>query len=215
LETIVKKLYEGMFLVDAAEAAADWGSVETNIRNILEKAEAEIISLRKWDERKLAYEINKKSRGTYILCYFRADGRRISDIERDVQLSEQIMRVLILCAEHITQEDIEKDTPITRAEKENQKAVEAAAEKTKAEQVNAQGSSEKMQDEMVEVHQEAAGESGETEQTAEKSPDEEHSVTAEPAAADVSESEQTEKPETENGPAQANEEAGKETDDKL
>jgi len=93
------KLYEAMFLVDSAEATTDWDGVTTAIKSILEKAEAEIVSIRKWDDRKLAYEINGKGKGVYILCYFRAGGSRLRDIERDVQLSERIMRVLILCAE--------------------------------------------------------------------------------------------------------------------
>jgi len=99
LETVVnKKLYEAMFLVDSAQAV-DLDAVNATIKNILEKTEAEIVSIKKWDECKLAYEINGKTRGTYILCYFRARGKRILEIQRDVQLSEQIMRVLILSAE--------------------------------------------------------------------------------------------------------------------
>ena len=116
-----KKMYEGMFLVDSAEAGANWDGVIAAIRRILEKAEVEIVSIRKWDDRKLAYEIKGKARGTYILCYFRADGQRNQDIEKAVQLSEKIIRVLILSAEQMTAEDIEKDTPAIRAEKEKDK----------------------------------------------------------------------------------------------
>jgi small subunit ribosomal protein S6 len=101
------KLYEAMFLVDSAEATTDWDGITTAIKNILEKASAEIVSIRKWDDRKLAYEINGKSKGTYILCYFRAEGSKLRDIERDIQLSERIMRALILCAEHRQIKDIE------------------------------------------------------------------------------------------------------------
>jgi small subunit ribosomal protein S6 len=100
-------LYEAMFLVDSAEATTDWDGVTATIKNILEKAGAEIVSIRKWDDRKLAYEINGKGKGTYILCYFRAAGSKLRDIERDIQLSERIMRVLILCAEHRQAEDVE------------------------------------------------------------------------------------------------------------
>jgi len=122
LKTVAKnKLYEGMFLVDSAQTGADWEGVITTIRTILRKAEAEIVSLRKWDDRRLAYDINGKSRGTYILCYFKADGERIQEIEKAVQLSEQIMRVLILSAEHLTADDIEKDTPATKVEREKEK----------------------------------------------------------------------------------------------
>jgi small subunit ribosomal protein S6 len=115
LDTITKKLYEAMFLVDSSKAASDWDGVQTGIKNILERVDAEIVSVRKWDERRLAYDINGHSRGTYILCYFRADGKGIRDIERAAQLSEQIMRVLILSAEG-REKDIEEDTPVMPAE---------------------------------------------------------------------------------------------------
>jgi small subunit ribosomal protein S6 len=134
LKTIAKKLYEAMFLVDSAEAAADWDGVNATIRKILERAGADIVSVRKWDERRLAYQVNGKERGTHILCYFRADGESITGIERDVQLSERIMRVLILCADHMSPEDVEKDTPVERVEKRLKKASRDAAKKQKAEQ---------------------------------------------------------------------------------
>ena len=44
-------------------------------------------------------------------------GDKIRDIEKTVQLSEQIMRVLILNAERLTAKDIEKETPAAIAEK--------------------------------------------------------------------------------------------------
>ena len=130
METAVKnKLYEGMFLIDSALASTDWYGTLATIRTILEKAGTEIVSMRKWDERKLAYDIKGKSRGTYILCYFKADGDRIQDIEKAVTLSEKIIRVLILNAERFTQEDIDKDTPAMKAEKEKQKAPKATTVK--------------------------------------------------------------------------------------
>ncbi len=106
LEATVKRLYEGMFLVDSAQAAAEWDGVLEAIRTVLDRAGAEIVSMKKWDECRLAYEIRGTSRGTYILTYFKADGQKIREIERDVQLSERIMRVIILNAESRGKEDI-------------------------------------------------------------------------------------------------------------
>jgi len=128
LETVVKKLYEAMFLVDSAKAASDWESVNKTIKTIFKKAQAEVVSIRKWDERILAYQIEGKSRGTYILTYFRASGDNISGIEREVQLSEQLMRVLILNAEHLTDEDINKETPAMRAARKVSQAAQKAEE---------------------------------------------------------------------------------------
>jgi len=137
LETVAKnKLYEGMFLVDSSKAGADWDGIIAAIRTILEKAGAEIDSIRKWDDRRLAYDIKGKSRGTYILSYFRVDGARIRDIEKSVRLSEKIMRVLILSAEKLSPEDIEKETPATKVEmeKEKQKAAKEEAQDAEAKQ---------------------------------------------------------------------------------
>lgn len=109
METVAKRLYEAMFLVDSAQAAADWEGTLSVINNILQRADAEVVSMRKWQERKLAYDIDRKTRGTYILCYFKVDGRRIRGIEKDVQLSEKVMRVLVLTTEKRPAEMIERD----------------------------------------------------------------------------------------------------------
>ncbi|HOK95370.1 MAG TPA: 30S ribosomal protein S6 [Anaerohalosphaeraceae bacterium] len=111
METAVKRLYEGMFLVDSALAAQDWQGIIDEVQHILKRADAEIVSLKKWDERRLCYEIQRKSRGTYILAYFNCPTDKVKGIERDVQLSERILRALILRTDGMTQQDIEKPTP--------------------------------------------------------------------------------------------------------
>ena len=116
METVAKRLYEGMFLVDSAQAAADWDGTLSVISNILQRAEAEVVSMRKWQERKLAYEIDHKTRGTYILCYFKAEGARIAGIEKDVLLSEKVMRVLVLGTEKRPPEMIERDATLAESE---------------------------------------------------------------------------------------------------
>ncbi|MBW8000728.1 MAG: 30S ribosomal protein S6 [Planctomycetes bacterium] len=117
METVTKKLYEGMFLVDSVLAASDWEGVLGFIQSLLDKVGADTISVRKWNENRLAYEINHKSRGTYILTYFRLEGSQVSVLEREVQLTEKLMRVLILNVEHMTEEDLQKATPAEKIEK--------------------------------------------------------------------------------------------------
>jgi small subunit ribosomal protein S6 len=111
LETIEKRLYEALFLVDTAQAASDWDGTVAVIEKILSRADAEVVSMRKWDERPLAYDINKKGRGTYILIYFNGDPLKITTIERDVQLSEKVVRVMILRTDKMSEEQIAGDTP--------------------------------------------------------------------------------------------------------
>jgi small subunit ribosomal protein S6 len=129
LENVTKRLYEALFLVDSAEAASDWQGINDHVKKIIERNEAEILSIRKWDERPLAYPIMGRKRGTYILVYFNALCVKLGAIERDAQLSERILRVIILRGDHITPEDMAKDTPAILAEKHLIKpvAVEIAA----------------------------------------------------------------------------------------
>jgi small subunit ribosomal protein S6 len=131
LDTVVKKLYEGLFLVDSSQAASDWDGVTASIEKALSRADADVVEMKKWDERRLAYDVKGKSRGTYILAYFNCDPLKISGIERDVTLSESIARVLILRTDKMNKDDLEKEVPFVIAERraaEEAVAAQAAAE---------------------------------------------------------------------------------------
>lgn len=99
-------MYEGMFLLPQT-AGADLGGALAHIESILERAGAEIVSVCKWDERRLAYDIKGNKRGLYFLTYFKADRSKIAGIERDCNLSEQLLRAMVLRADHVPTEEIE------------------------------------------------------------------------------------------------------------
>ena len=128
MKTVEKRLYEGLFLVDTAQAASDWDGTVAAIEKMLSRADAEVVSMRKWDERPLAYEINKKGRGTYILTYFNGDPLKITMIERDVQLSEKVVRVMILRTDKMSEEQIAGETPSEVAAREAEAAAARAEE---------------------------------------------------------------------------------------
>lgn len=97
--------YEAMFLISQAQAA-QFGEVISHIRHTLERYHATIIAMRKWDERRLAYEIQKQKRGLYILCYFSCDTKHLGEIERAFNLSENVMRHLVVRADHMTMDQM-------------------------------------------------------------------------------------------------------------
>lgn len=98
--------YEGMFLLGQA-VAADLGGAVEHVKEILTRGHAEIIALRKWDERRLAYEIAGQKRGLYLLVYFNAPNDQLAHIERDCNLSEKILRSLVLRCDHLTVEEMQ------------------------------------------------------------------------------------------------------------
>ena len=107
------KTYEGMFLLDAG--AGDFQAASEPVRAVLERYQAEVLALKPWDERKLAYEVEGRKRGLYALVYFKAPTGSIAEIEHDCQLSDQILRVMILRRERLTEEEIKAETPATGA----------------------------------------------------------------------------------------------------
>ncbi len=103
--------YEALFLLNANYATGSWDAAKSEVEHILHRANAEILHLRKWDERRLAYEISGNKRGVYVLAFFKCEGPKVAGIERDVQLSENIIRVLVLKADHLALKDIEAMQP--------------------------------------------------------------------------------------------------------
>lgn len=97
--------YEAMCLIPQAAAADLNGAIE-HLTAILNKNHARIVAIKKWDERRLAYEINKQKRGIYVLAYFQADPANLAGVERDFNLSEQVLRSLVVRADHLTEEEM-------------------------------------------------------------------------------------------------------------
>src|SRR4051812_1801020 len=103
--------YEALFLLNPSYATGSWDAAKAEVEHILHRANAEILHVRKWDERRLAFEILGQKRGVYVLAFFKAEGPKVAGIERDVQLSENILRCIVLKAEHLALKDVEAMQP--------------------------------------------------------------------------------------------------------
>ena len=56
-----KRTYEGLFLLDAAQP--DFEAASRPVRALLERYQADVLSIKPWDERRLAYEIQRATVG--------------------------------------------------------------------------------------------------------------------------------------------------------
>lgn len=75
-----------------------------------------------WGKRRLAYEINKKTEGIYVVVEFTADAATTAELDRQLNLSEAVLRTKVLRAdEGIAQ----------RAEQAKRDAAKAARAATK------------------------------------------------------------------------------------
>jgi ribosomal protein S6 len=181
-EETVLKTYEGMFLVDAGNPNFD-EAVEP-VRHVLQRNGAELRQVKKWDERRLAYEIKGRRRGLYVLTYFDTDPASISQIENDVKLNEQIVRALILSGENLSEETMAQATPAEQSQAEEAEKAEKAEAEAKAEQ-KGEGETEAKPEAEVKPEAEAKAEpaaEAESKPEAETKPTPAGSSEAQPAA---------------------------------
>jgi small subunit ribosomal protein S6 len=156
------RLYECMFLLSQAEAA-NLAAALDHINEILARGQVDVLAIKKWDERRLAYEIDKQKRGVFILCYFKATGEAIDRIERDSAMSEHVMRVMVVRADHMTEDQAraadDRDNLMNEARLRSEKAATAQAEQKTGARLGAPTKEEMGQTEEVqEAQAEAAGE---------------------------------------------------------
>ena len=111
-------LYEGMFVMDNRQANRDWDGSLEKLKGMLTKHGAELVRAEKWGERKLAYEMEGRRRGTYMLMYFNATGTAANQIYRECELSDLMLRALIVKIEKMPSEESmrnpEEVTPSSR-----------------------------------------------------------------------------------------------------
>lgn len=65
-------------------------------RDLLKQNGAEKVSMEVWGKRRLAYQILKFQDGIYILTHYTGDGSQVAIIERDMRLSEDVIRYLTM-----------------------------------------------------------------------------------------------------------------------
>ncbi len=116
-----KNLYEALFLMTQESVSAGMSSCIDHVKGLLDRAEADILTLHKWEERRLAYDIDSQKRGTYLIAYFRADGVKLNGLDRDCNLSESVLRVMV------TRPDYMGDEEIATVIKEGQESLSASA----------------------------------------------------------------------------------------
>lgn len=93
---MAKNVYEGLFIFDSNRYGRDPAGVSGQVAELVTKMGGEMIVSRLWEERRLAYPINGQRKGTYWLTYFKIDSAQLSAMEREFQLSESILRSLML-----------------------------------------------------------------------------------------------------------------------
>ena len=88
--------YELLFILDPAMDEAARNQMIETVKGIInaddEAGEADL-----WGAKKLAYPINKKKDGFYVLIPFKASAELPKELDRRLKISDNCMRHIIVC----------------------------------------------------------------------------------------------------------------------
>ncbi|CAM3443128.1 30S ribosomal protein S6 [Stackebrandtia soli] len=88
--------YEIMVILDPdLEERQVTPSLETFL-NVIRESGGSVEKLDVWGRRRLAYEMNKKSEGIYAVVDLQAEPAAVAEMDRQMRLSESVMRTKIL-----------------------------------------------------------------------------------------------------------------------
>ncbi|MDO8885597.1 30S ribosomal protein S6 [Candidatus Oleimmundimicrobium sp.] len=88
--------YELMVIVDSTLDAETSEKVITKINKLIEKNGGKVSKSEKWGRKKLAYPIKKYNEGDYHLVTFEGESETVSELERVLRITDQILRIMIV-----------------------------------------------------------------------------------------------------------------------
>lgn len=88
--------YELLFILDPAMDEAARNQMIDTVKGII-NADGEAGEANLWGAKKLAYPINKKKDGFYVLIPFKASAELPKELDRRLKISDNCMRHIIVC----------------------------------------------------------------------------------------------------------------------
>jgi len=91
--------YELIYVIDTAMEESARNELIARFNGMIEKDGGKVEKVEEWGKRRLAYAINYKTEGYYVLVNFTANAELPREIERVMQINESILRYLTVKVE--------------------------------------------------------------------------------------------------------------------
>ena len=87
--------YEVLYIIDSAVEEQAKDALTERFANLVTSNGGEVLEVNKWGLKKLAYPINFKKDGYYVLMTFNADVDLPAELERQLRITDGVMRFLV------------------------------------------------------------------------------------------------------------------------
>ncbi|MEM8557644.1 MAG: 30S ribosomal protein S6 [Bacteroidota bacterium] len=91
-----RPMYELMYVINPVLSDDQTKNMVERVHTYLRENEADVVSTEELGSQRLAYPIQKKRNGYYVVVNFRAEGTLIAKLERALQINDDILRHLVL-----------------------------------------------------------------------------------------------------------------------
>lgn len=91
--------YEAFYIVAGSHTDEEVQKIATHFKEVVEKNGGSVETAEKWKKRKLAYEINGHRDGNYILMHFEAPSPVPAELNRLMNISDDVIRHRIFVRE--------------------------------------------------------------------------------------------------------------------
>ena len=133
-----KRTYEVIFIVDPDTGDDEVMQLSEGVQKIITGQGGSITKTEMMGKRQLAYEINHKRNGTYVLLEVEGSGAEIAEVERRMRVNDQILRYMTIRVDEMRRRaDKLKDRRARKAAKPNSKAKKAGAQSESEEEESA------------------------------------------------------------------------------
>ena len=88
--------YEVMYVIDTALEEGPRSELVARFSDLVVKGGGEVERVDEWGKRRLAYAINYKTEGYYVLMYIKGPSDLPRELERNLQISDSVLRYLVI-----------------------------------------------------------------------------------------------------------------------
>lgn len=115
---MANRTYEVMYIVDAEVAGDKIGKLNEAVGKLIEKEGGTVVRMDDIGIKRLAYPIQKKTEGYYVLFEIDGSGQEIAELERRMRVNDMIIRyITVRVDEERKAADRKRDKRERRAEK--------------------------------------------------------------------------------------------------
>ncbi len=86
--------YESIFIIRPSLSDEDTAKLVEKMKGVLDRSGASIVKLENWGKKKLAYEVERERKGTYVYVHFDSPGTVVAELERSYRLEDSIIKFI-------------------------------------------------------------------------------------------------------------------------